>query len=218
MHRLCTCVLLLGSLSATAIPAAAAASVDEQLTVRGAAASAYFTSAPSSPLPGALYTDTYVFAARDATTVDGTRYRDDAVYVTRYRYTVDEGGWRVYVGYAHGFAYGSDVALAITGGLSKARLDALVPMRRCEFRDGWEICDDAIVTPVSIAWTGEETVARGTSHANWSQGPARYITRYNGQSRVALATGTFGGDDLAATRSALLTDTKWMSLSICHAC
>jgi hypothetical protein len=220
MRRLCMSIVILGSLLAAAIPAQANASIDSHFKARGSSASAYFTTLPSSGArPDTVYTDTFVFAAHDATFADGSRYQDDVAYVFQDSYKISDGAGFVPVASAHGFAHGDDVSFATTGKLTAATLSASVPLTRCEpSTQWWPTCSDAAVTALNVDWAGDGALSRGVSITNWGSGNSRYVSRYNGSYRAASATGTLGSNDLGASSFGSLADSSSMSLSICHGC
>lgn len=218
MRRLCISIVVLGSLLLPATSARAEASGNHHLTARGLAASAFFSDRPSSgALPGVVYKDTFVVAADESATFDGTHQRSDFVYVNQYEYTLSEGGWMQFVGYAYGVAQDDDLSFVRTGALTKAGVTAAVAMTHCA-GDAVPICAADGVKTLDVAWTGVGDVTRGISHSNWSTGPFRFISRNNGRSRAASATGTFVGTDLGASVGGSLADTKSMSMTICRDC
>jgi hypothetical protein len=220
MRRLCLFSALLGSLLVTAIPAEANVSDSYQFVSRGSVANAVFSTLPSDgPRPDTVYTDTSVYAAKEATMADGTHYRDNVAFVSQFSFKLNSDGVFVAIAQASGLVHGAGVSFAISGGLTMATVSASVPMTRCEISsDGAQNCADAASTALNVRWTGQGTLTRGMSITNWRSGPSRYISRGSGSFRDASATGTLGSDDLGASHFATLTDSSSMSVGICHGC
>jgi hypothetical protein len=223
MRLLCLIAGLLGALLAAAVPASAAGATHYQFSYRGASATAEFAGLPPGaiPQPGVVYTNTLAWAGESVSTQNGTQYEDGGVHLEQFSYRYTEQGEFQPIALTSGMAHGAAVDLTVSGGVNSASTAANVPVTRCEFDPAtwsWSPCADAGSRAVSIAWTGTGDVMRGMSVSTFSSGNSRYVSRTNGTSRDANATGTVDGVDLGASNWGFINRSRAGSIQICHGC
>jgi hypothetical protein len=202
----------------TAATPAAAGTTNFSVSGRGLSADAVFSNFPENgnPVTGTVYTDVFVFAADEATTIDGTTYSDDFVFVDVFKYKIDWRGRLVPVSDRSGEASGDQVTF--TGDarkLTTASVTARVPMETCTPTG----CSPSGTASISVTWTGEgPTTTFKSSYRTNDPGQFLASGRFTGTSRMASATGSVPalGNDTALFAS--ISSGKWTDRTICHGC
>jgi len=199
----------------TATPAAAATTTFT-VSSRGLSADAVFSNFPENgrPVTGTVYTDVYVFAADDATTIDGTTYSDDFVFVDVFKYKIDWRGNLVGVSDRLGEASGDQVTFtADARKLSTASVTARVPMQTCTPTG----CSPSGTATISVTWTGDgPTTTYKSSYRTNDPGQFHASGRFTGTSREASATGSVPALGNASAIFASISSGRSVERTICH--
>jgi hypothetical protein len=181
---------------------AAASGTALQFSAKGPGAEALFSTFPAGgpPVPGTVYTDTYVTADSTTTGIGNGKSLEQVLFLDEFSYKFDASLNFIPVSDTSGYADGSAVTLSISQKLTSASASATVPLTTCAFdaHGNPTTCNPALQTAVSASWTGQGSVATQSSHFMFHTKGTTLVSRFHGTLRNATAALQIGGTSVAA--------------------
>jgi hypothetical protein len=181
---------------------AAASGTAVQFSATGPGAEALFSTFPASgnPVPGTVYTDTYVNASSTITGIGNGKSLDQVLYLDEFSYKFDTSLNFIPVSDTNGYADGAAVTLSISPKLTSARASATVPLTTCalDANGNPTICNSAVQTAVSGSWTGQGSLVKQSSLSLFHTKGTTIVSRFRGSTRNATAALAVGGTSIAA--------------------
>lgn len=193
MRRLLVALGVVVGLVALAMPAGASAIHFSQ---SGPGAEAFFSDFPQSgnPVPGTVYTDTYLTVAQNAVNANGQKFTDKFLYIDMFSYKFDRQGNFIPASDTSGYAEGADVSLSAAKDLSSASTSATVSLTVCTFdRHFNETCSDGGTATVTGSWTGQGPKSLENGKFIFHSKGITEVSRFHGFFRNATATAAVGG-------------------------
>jgi hypothetical protein len=219
MRRLIVLGALFASLLLVGTNAAAAGNAF-RFSAKGPGAEAFWSTFPESgnPVPGVIYTDTFVFTAEQAVRENSTRTEQKFLFIDQFSYKVDNRGNFIAVSDTFGEASGADVTLSVGSKLTSASVSATVALTTCTFGRTGE-CADAGTVTVNVTWTGQGgDLVRRSETFRASSKTFTEVFRFRGTFRDAIATGRLNGTSLGTSQFADIFNASSAELFICHGC
>ena len=181
---------------------AAASGTALQFRATGPGAEALFTTLPASgiPVPGTVYTDTYVTGSSTITGIGTGKSLDHVLLLDEFSYTFEGANLnQVPVSDTSGYADGSAVALSISQKLASASASATVPLTTCVFdASGNATCGPAVPTAVSASWTGQGSLQKQVNTSVFHTKGTTVVSKFRGSLRNATGSLQVGGTSVAA--------------------
>jgi hypothetical protein len=173
-----------------------------QFSATGPGAEALFTTFPASgnPVPGKVYTDTYVTGSRTLSGIGNSKSLDQALLLDEFSYKFDANLNEVPVSDTSGFTDGSGVALSISSKLTSASVSATVPLTTCalDANANPTSCGSAVPTAVSASWTGQGSLQKQVSTSLFHTKGTTMVSKFRGTLRNASASLQVGGRSVTA--------------------
>jgi hypothetical protein len=181
---------------------AAASGTAVQFSATGPGAEALFSTFPASgnPVPGTVYTDTYVTASSTTTGIGNGKSLDQVLFLDEFSYKFDTNLNFIPVADTNGYADGPAVTLSIPQRLTSASASATVPLTTCALDTNGNptTCNSAVQTAVSASWTGQGSLLNENSHSLFHTKGTTVVSRFRGSMRNATASLAVGGTSIAA--------------------
>lgn len=190
-----------------------------QTTYRARSAEAHFTTVGAGGFePGAIVSDTFVFASTGSWRSDGSRIRGVTVNVFVTRYTETEDGDVRWISDRSGTATGSAVRFSVAPRLAGATLTAMILLTTC-VPSGVEdvVCTaDDEPTTVEMDWTATGRAVYSSFRGHFRTSGQNIIDRFQGTSRAATAIGQIGSTTLTGLVDAAVSNVQSRTLSVNH--
>lgn len=190
-----------------------------QCRMTGQGVDAFWSGVPEGgPVPGGIYTDTYLNAGMGTFSGGGERSTNGWASFDEWTYTFDANGNYIALADTNGFGTLPDISISVARALGSATLSGSVQAISCTFDgSGNETCGTPFPTSVHGTWTATGARLRSVFTSHESGGGSSYTTTFNGMTRLGTATVTIGG--VAPTgliAGADINDSQGNTVSICH--
>jgi hypothetical protein len=215
---------LIAAAMCLALPSAAPAAANGtalQFSATGPGAEALFTTFPASgnPVPGSVYTDTYVTAYATTAGIGNGKSLVQVLYLDEFTYKFDSNFNEIPVSDTNGQIDGSAVTLSISQRLTSASASGIVLLTTCSLDANGNptTCGAAVPTAVGASWTGQGSLQRQNSLSTFHTKGTTVVQRFRGTLLNATASLLVGGSAVTSPLAfADIFDSTQSSTCISH--